>query len=251
MNVGVWLSSVMFALFTWYTSPSCACSSNDVVIGIDIGHTKKQSGAISARGVPEFVFNQSLATVIANELAAAGMTRGFLINADGRIGSLEDRPAEALLHHADLFLSVHHDSVQPQYLLPWIVNRARRLYSDRFHGYSLFVSNKNPAYSDSLRFASLIGSEMLKRGFSPTLHHAEPISGENRLLLNRELGIYQYNDLVVLKKSELPSVLIEAGIIVNRDEESNLTEPAYQAQIAAAIVSAAQAFCVGLTKANP
>lgn len=35
----------------------------------------------------------------------------------------------------------------------------------------------------------------------PSLHHAEPIHGENRELLDTTLGIYRFDDLTVLKKT--------------------------------------------------
>ena len=52
-----------------------------------------------------------------------------------------------------------------------------------------------------------------------TLHHAEPIGGENRALLDARCGVYQYDDLVVLKDFRSPAVLFEAAVVVNSDEE--------------------------------
>jgi hypothetical protein len=51
-------------------------------------------------------------------------------------------------------------------------------------------------------------------------HHAEPIKGENRELVNPELGIYRFDDLIVLKSAAMPAALLECGVIVNRSEES-------------------------------
>ena len=39
----------------------------------------------------------------------------------------------------------------------------------------------------------------------PTFHHAEPIKGENRELVNRDLGIYRFDDLIVLKSAATPA----------------------------------------------
>ena len=56
-------------------------------------------------------------------------------------------------------------------------------------------------------------------------------------------GIYRRNNLIVLSKTDMPAVLVEAGVIVNRTEESVVSTPAYQGIIAAAIVGAVRAFC--------
>jgi hypothetical protein len=39
----------------------------------------------------------------------------------------------------------------------------------------------------------------------PSRHHGEAIAGENRRLIDPENGIYQFDDLVVLKLQGLPT----------------------------------------------
>jgi N-acetylmuramoyl-L-alanine amidase len=43
------------------------------------------------------------------------------------------------------------------------------------------------------------------------LHHAEPVAGESRELIDRALGIYRYDELAVLRTATMPAVLFEAG----------------------------------------
>ena len=38
-------------------------------------------------------------------------------------------------------------------------------------------------------------------------------------LLNKETGVYSYDELIVLRKTRMAAVLLEAGSIINRDEE--------------------------------
>ena len=40
-----------------------------------------------------------------------------------------------------------------------------------------------------------------------------------RPLLNKETGVYRYDELIVLRKTRMAAVLLEAGSIINRDEE--------------------------------
>lgn len=225
------------------TAPAPACTPAELVVALDVGHSLASPGATSARGVPEFRFNRELAAVVADALVAAGFRKTFVINEDGRIRSLQARVVEAGRRRAGLFLAIHHDSLQPRYLSDWNLDGVTHRYSDRFHGFSLFVSEKNLRFADSRRFATLVGQALVARGLTPTLHHAEPIPGEGRLVLDAALGVYRFDNLIVLKEARMPAVILEAGVILNRDEERQLTDPAYRQRIAAAIVTAVGEWC--------
>ena len=75
--------------------------------------------------------------------------------------------------HADLFLSLHHDSAQLRYLEKIVVD-GRDAYrtTKPIQGYSLFVSRINPQFAKSYRFAALLGNEMRAMGRTPSPHHA-------------------------------------------------------------------------------
>lgn len=205
---------------------SAACGTT---VAIDVGHSLESPGALSARGRPEFEFNLALA----REIEAALSQRGFstlLVGADGQARALSERTRIA--QGAAFFLSVHHDSVQPQYLSTWTHEGTERAYSDRYAGFSLFVSRLNPAPQTSLACASAIGAAMRSAGFSPSLYHAEPIPGENKPFADRANGVHFYDNLVVLKTASSPAVLFEAGVIINRDEELELVKPETRRRIA-------------------
>jgi N-acetylmuramoyl-L-alanine amidase len=70
------------------------------------------------------------------------------------------------------------------------------------------------------------------------LHHAEKIPGEGRHLMNKDLGLYEFDGLVVLKTAPMPAVLLECGVIVNRGEEAALEKLEVQHRIAAAAADA-------------
>ena len=136
---------------------------------------------------------------------------------------------------AALFLSVHHDSVQPHYLEEWTYEGETRRFSDRFAGFSLFVSRRNPDVGASLACASAIGAAMRGAGFAPSLYHAEPIKGESKPFADRANGVHYYDNLVVLHSATQPAVLFEAGVIVNRAEELALRAPGTHGRIAEAV----------------
>ena len=202
------------------------------LVAVDVGHYLAEPGAMSARGRAEFEFNRELAVEIAAALEARGL-RAKLIGADGDMAVLSRRTAVA--DGAALFVSVHHDSVQPRYLQTWEHDGQERRFSDRFAGYSLFVSRRNPLPQESLACASSIGAALQPQGFAPSLYHAEPIPGESKPFADRANGVHWFDNLVVLHSARQPAVLFEAGVIVNRAEEVTLRDPDSRRRIAAAV----------------
>jgi N-acetylmuramoyl-L-alanine amidase len=197
---------------------------------------------VSARGVKEHVFNLAMARTLLASLRERGDRASFIIDPNTP-GALPGRAAAASAGRADLLISIHHDSVQPTYLAPWIYEGEDRRYSDRFSGYSLFFSDRNPRADESLRLATMLGDRLYAAGLRPTLHHAEPIPGENRELVDRRRGIYRYPELLLLRSATIPAVLIECGVIVNRQEERRVATDSYRRRLASAITAGVRGFC--------
>ena len=207
-------------------------------VALDIGHSIKQPGAYSARGVGEYYFNRTIAEAVLRSLKQSGEVEAFIINPQGKSISLAERTRQAANKRATLFLSIHHDSVQRRYVKEWKVDGKTHLYSDKFSGFSVFVSRKNRKFAQSQRLGRFLSEAMLARGFSPTLHHAEKIPGEGRNLLDKDLGLYEFEDPIVLKTAAMPAVLLECGVIINRSEETSLQKPEIQQRIADAATEA-------------
>jgi len=204
----------------------CAVHAQAAWIIVDAGHTPLHPGATGASGRVEHLYNLDLSAAVARDLQQAG-ERVTRTGADDREIALTDRPNAA--PDANFFISIHHDSMQQAWL---DAGRSRE-----FKGYSIFVSKLNPHYAQSLACAKAIGTALRAAGEAPSLYHATPIKGENRPLIDRHLGIHQFDDLVVLKTARMPAVLVEAGVIVNPDEEPRLQDPATIAKLAGAIAS--------------
>jgi len=199
------------------------------LIALDVGHTLAEPGAISARGVPEFSFNLALAQAIHTELTERKQ-QALLIGADGDLRELKSRTQEAQALRATFFLSIHHDSADERYLETWEWAGTSRRYTDRFSGFSLFVSRRNPAPQRSLRCASALGGALRQHGFVPTPHHAE-----KHEWADQTNGVYYYDNLVVLHTAASPAVLFEAGVILNPAEELRLQTPETRQSIAQAL----------------
>jgi len=236
-----------FIFLQWFVLllfvPQIVYPNEKFLIAIDIGHTKENFGAVSARGVTEYEFNQAIAKVLYEKILESKNLQAFIINPSGKNISLKSRTRLAKEKGADLFLSLHHDSVQEKYIKSWKYKKKKHFYSDNFSGYSIFISmkNKNNAVK-SYKFASLLGEQLRLGGFAPTLHHAEKIKGENRRLLDADKGIYAFDDLIVLKTASMPAVLLECGVIVNRQEELLLRKHSYQKKMAKYIFNAIEKY---------
>ena len=199
------------------------------LVAVDVGHTVADPGATSARGRGEFSFNRELAELLAGALRDRALTVRE-INFDGTIGSLAERPARAA--GSDLFVSIHHDSISPEYLQFWDWDGAEASYTTLKRGFGLFVSRRNPDLAGSLRCASAMGAVLRRRGFEPTPWHGrkhQPADADN--------GVWYYDNLVVLHKSTFPALLVEAGVIKHRDEELELLDVDRQERMADALAT--------------
>jgi N-acetylmuramoyl-L-alanine amidase len=226
-------------------SDSASCTRSTFRVLIDVGHTATSPGADSARGVPEYEFNLKLADVIVQSLREARFGKTVrLVTSGTRLTSLFRRAARADHLQADLFLSIHHDSVPDNLKEPWQYEGKKNYYSDRFSGYAIFVSNDNPDRAGSLAFGHSLGQELQKRGLHYTPHYTLQVMGRFRHeLVDPEAGVYRYDHLIVLHNTLMPAVLLEAGSIVNRQEELELATPERRLIVAEAVTAAVEDFC--------
>jgi N-acetylmuramoyl-L-alanine amidase len=221
-----------------------ACEPEEFVVAVDVGHDRVRPGAVSARGVPEFEFNLVLAREVVATLAAAGFSSALLVGADGAPLGLRERTAIARRAGARALISIHHDSVQPRYLERWTFEGRVQEHTTHARGFSLFVSAANGFFAASKDLALRIGSELRGGGRRPSVHHAEPIAGENREVIDRARGVYRFDDLVVLRSAAMPAVLLEAGVIKHRDEELLVASEVFRAEVAGAIRRALEQACL-------
>ncbi|MET4065739.1 N-acetylmuramoyl-L-alanine amidase [Bradyrhizobium sp. S3.2.6] len=221
------------------------CEPRKFKIILDVGHTSESQGATSARNDVEFGFNLHLARLIGERLTSAGFAATRVLVTEGKArASLLKRVGTANAAHADLFLSIHHDSVPDKMLEEWEFEGASSHFSDRFSGHSLFVSERNPRFGASLAFARSLGRELKQEGLQYATQYSLPLMGRYRHpLLDKDVGVYRYDALVVLSQTRSAAVLLEAGSIINRDEEMAMNSPERQELIATAVVTAMRAYC--------
>ncbi len=196
------------------TDASATCkfkAKKDFIVIVDVGHSDKDSGQISARGVKEYDLNLKLAGRVLEELVNTGFVSTQMIVTSGpnTHESRLQRSKRANDLGADLFISVHHDGVK----------------------------NETP-----------LADQLMASGLKFATHHDELTNtdkyGRIAPLVDRERGIYDASDhIAVLYESRMPAVLVEAGMIVNRAEEQVLSSATRRATVARAVATAVERFC--------
>jgi N-acetylmuramoyl-L-alanine amidase len=227
------------------TTKPVACERSAFRVVIDVGHTVELPGAVSARGAPEYSFNLKLADAIKQTLVDAGFDKTvLLITAAAPWPGLVERATRANAMHANLFIAIHHDSVPDQLLETWQYEGQENHFSDRFTGYAIFISNNNAARAGSLAFGHVLGKNLRAAGLHYTPHYTLPLMGRHRhQLLDADAGVYRYDQLLVLRHTLMPAVLLEAGSIVNRQEELELATFERRILTAKAVAAAVANFC--------
>jgi N-acetylmuramoyl-L-alanine amidase len=150
---------------------------------------------------------------------------------------------------ADLFIAIHHDSVPDNLLQSWEFQGQQNTYNDDFPGYAIFISDGNADPAGSLQFGTLLGTELQARGLHYTPHYTLALMGHRRRqLVDARAGVYRYDQLIVLRATRMPAVLLEAGSIINREEELELAKPERRALTSAAITAAVEQFCAARSR---
>ena len=232
------------------SQPTDSCARSAFRVVIDVGHTLDVPGAMSARGVPEYAFNLQLAREVKQTLADAGFEQAVLmITGTAPWRGLFERATRANAMHANLFIAIHHDSVPDNLKHIWEYAGQKNEFNDDYPGYAIFISQDNADPAGSLLFGSLLGHELERRGLQYTPHYTLALMGHRRrILVDAEAGVYRYDQLIVLRATRMPAVLLEAGSIVNRQEELELATPERRSLTSAAIVAAVENFCAVRTR---
>jgi N-acetylmuramoyl-L-alanine amidase len=219
----------------------------DIIIAIDAGHGGDDPGASGPSGTHEKDVTLAIARTLAARINSRSGMRAVLTRDSDRLIDLRERFQRARNAHADLFISIHADSVRDRSIT------GASVYTLSYHG----------ASSEAAR--SLADRENAKLGSMP-LANVDPnlasvlvdaaqsqIMGESveaaDLVLSAldEVGairkkVVQHAGFMVLKSPDLPSMLVETAYISNPSEERNLRSGDYQERLARAIEAGVVAY---------
>jgi N-acetylmuramoyl-L-alanine amidase len=220
----------------------------DVVIAVDAGHGGDDPGAIGHGGTREKDVTLAIARALAVRIDAEPGMHAVLTRDRDEFVPLDERIRRARLAHADMFISVHADSI-----------------SDRsIQGASVYILSTHGASSEAARVlaegqnaADLLGGIRLadEGALAPVLLDAtqQETIGVSATAAERVVSALesvgevrkaqvQHAGFVVLKSPVIPSMLIETAYISNPAEERRLRNPAQQQRLAEAICGGVRAF---------
>lgn len=217
------------------------------LVVIDAGHGGFDPGAISpTSGLREKDVTLRIAKAIRDELLKSGRVRVALTREDDRFLVLQERYGVARKLKADLFISIHCDSVgagdasgASVYTLSEVASdkeaarlAARENKADVIAGVDLGTENadvssilidltQRETMNASAAFARLLGRE------------AEPN-------IPLRPGFHKFASLMVLKAPDMPSVLFETGYISNPKDAAFLDSPEGRKRIAQSVERAVE-----------
>ena len=218
------------------------------LVVLDPGHGGKDPGAIGITGTYEKHIAFAAAMELKRQLVAGRRVRVDVTRARDVFIPLEERVGWAQQRGAALFVSMHADAVADHgvrgasiYTLSDTASDAqtaalarRENSADRFAGAAF--RDQPPEVARIL--ASLVrqetrnGSARLQRGLVSSLDQQLP------MLQNPA----RHAGFVVLKASDIPSVLVEMGFMSNAQDEAALRRPEHRTIVAAAMKRAVDAF---------
>src|SRR5262245_10371964 len=207
-------------------------------IVIDPGHGGKQHGAISESGVSEKDITLDIGLRL-RRLMGNGSLEAFMTRETDETLPLEKRVAFANANHADLFVSIHVNWMEPREIRPletYYVGASNdpaviKLASieNRDSGYSLADYRRvlDKIYLDTRREES----HRLAKAINSELYHS--LSLINPELENRGVKMAPF---AVLIGTQMPAVLAEVSCLSNEDDVKLLTNADYLEKIAQALL---------------
>jgi N-acetylmuramoyl-L-alanine amidase len=214
----------------------------DLVIAIDAGHGGQDPGAIGRGGTREKDVTLSIARRLAAGIDAEEGMRAVLIRDGDYFITLGARTRKARQLGADMFVSIHADSVLNREVsgssvyvlsLRGATDEAARWLAERENAADLKGGVSLDDKSDLL--ASVLLDVTQKESVSNSVEAADAVLAALRRIGDVHRPRVQHAGFVVLKSPDIPSMLVETAFISNSTDERRLRDPDQQRQIAAAI----------------
>lgn len=214
------------------------------LVVLDPGHGGVDTGGIDLHGKIELSYNTRFTAELASALVAAGWRVQLTRQANQtQYVSLPERAAIANALQADLLLSIHHDAMprsqdQEQSQQPAQAASApmhTNTMPTTQRGYALFVSKRNSRFTDSQRFAQLLGQQLRALGRAPVQYK------DQARAVDAQMGIYKSN-FAVISKANMPAVHLEVGVITDPIDSAYVNDPANRQAMVQAIVRAMTAY---------
>lgn len=217
-------------------------SGRDIVVAVDAGHGGTDPGAIGHRGTQEKDVTLAIARALAERIDSEPGMRAVLTRDRDEFIVLRDRIGRARIAKADMFVSIHADSIANSavsgasvYVLSehGASNEAARWLADRENAADLMGGVKLDDKDRQL--ASVLLDLSQSANISASMAAAQRVLGSLDVVGQVRKSQVQQAGFVVLKSPDIPSMLVETAYISNPEEELNLRNGRHQAALAEAV----------------
>lgn len=233
--------------------PEKSATPRKSIIVIDPGHGGQDPGAISGKTYEKHIV-LALGKALKKELEAMGKYEVYLTRETDKFIKLHDRVKFARKKNADLFVSIHADSIP----------------KSSVRGASIYTLSEKASDAQTAKLAAKENKADLISGIDLS-HEDQDVAGILLDLVQRDTmnqsnffaeklvvsfkgeGIRTLDNphrsagFAVLKAPNIPSILIEAGFVSNRNDAKLLTQSSYQKRVAKTIAQGVDSY---LTHAN-
>lgn len=227
-------------------------SGRDIIIAVDAGHGGEDPGATGHAGVHEKDVVLAIARALARRIDSEPGMRAVLTRDRDEFLTLRERIRRARVANADLFVSIHADSIANSavsgssvYVLSerGASNEAARWLAERENAADLRGGVSLSDKGDTLRsvLMDLTQSETISASSSAAQSVLGALEGVG---LVRKVQVQEAR-FVVLKSPDIPSMLVETAYISNPAEERRLRNPAQQAAVAQAVFTGLRSYFSG------
>lgn len=222
--------------------PAAKAKDRKIVVAIDPGHGGIDPGAIGPGGTYEKTITLMAAQQLKQKLEATGRYRAMLTRTSDTSLVLRQRIEIARHAPADIFISLHADSIR----------------DSAIRGLSVYTLSEKASDAEAEALAErenkadlIIGMDLTKesqevRNILIDLAQRESMNLAARLAgslideLKREVTLlrnaHRFAGFAVLKSPDIPSILIEMGYLSNREDQSSLLKEGYRGKLMTAVV---------------
>jgi N-acetylmuramoyl-L-alanine amidase len=214
----------------------------DLVIAVDAGHGGQDPGAIGRGGTREKDVTLAIARRLAAAIDAEPGMRSVLVRDGDYFITLGGRTRKARQLGADMFVSIHADSVLDRTVsgssvyvlsLRGASDEAARWLAESENSADLKGGVSLDDKSDVL--ASVLLDVTQKESVSDSVDAADSVLKALRGVVTVHRPRVQHAGFVVLKSPDIPSMLVETAFISNATDERRLRDAGQQQRIAEAV----------------
>ncbi|MCB9963508.1 MAG: N-acetylmuramoyl-L-alanine amidase [Rhodospirillales bacterium] len=229
-------------------APGLAAQVKPLIV-IDAGHGGQDPGATSPQQYREKHIVLALAKEVKAALEASGRYRVKLTRDDDRYIKLRDRVSLSRDWGADMFISIHADSIQKSdvrgasvYTLSNKASDAQTARLAEKENRADIIAGVDLSHEDK-EVANILIDLAMRDTMNQSRFFANQLVTSMRRHEVRILpNTHRYAGFAVLKAPDVPSVLIEAGFLSNRREAELLSQKTYRRQLARAIAGGVDAY---------